>query len=56
MSTAVNNYDQAVLDMGFIRALLEAVNTIPNCAMVVAMIASDKDNMGHDREGNQATG
>ena len=48
---AASNYDQAVLDMGFIRALLEAVNTIPNCAMVVAMIASDKDNMAMTEKG-----
>ncbi len=51
--TAVSDYDQAVLDMGFVRALLEAVNNTPNCAMVVAMIASDKDNMAMTEKGSQ---
>ncbi len=51
--TAVSDYDQAVLDMGFIRAMLEAVNNTPNCAMVVAMIASDKDNMAMTEKGTQ---
>ncbi|MDE0231071.1 MAG: DUF499 domain-containing protein [bacterium] len=50
---AASDYDQAVLDMGFIRAVLEAVNTTPNCAMVVAMIASDKDNMAMTEKGLQ---
>lgn len=30
-------------DMGFLRVLLDAVNDVPNVAMVVVMIASDKD-------------
>lgn len=51
--TAASDYDQAVLDMGFIRAVLEAVNTTPNCAMVVAMIASEKDNMAMTERGAQ---
>ncbi len=51
--TAVNDYDQAVLDMGFVRALLEAVNNTPSCAMVVAMIASGKDNMAMTEGGTK---
>ena len=51
--TAASDYDQAVLDMGFIRALLEAVNNTPNCAMVIAMIASEKDNMAMNDVGAQ---
>ena len=50
---AVNDYDQAVLDMGFIRAVLEAVNNTPNCAMVVAMIASEKDDMAMTEGGTR---
>lgn len=30
-------------DMGFLRVLLDAVNDVPNVAMLVVMIASDKD-------------
>ena len=36
---------EASKDMAFLRAFLDAVNTAPNCAAVVAMIASEKDNM-----------
>jgi len=32
-------------DMAFIRALLDTVNDVPNCSMVVVMIASDKDHI-----------
>ena len=42
---AVGNPDGAILDMAFLRALLDAVNTVPNCVCVVAMVASGKDNM-----------
>ncbi len=33
----------AIGDMAFLRALLDTVNDVPNCALVVVMIASDKD-------------
>lgn len=33
----------ALDDMAFLRALLDTVNDVPNCALVVVMIASDKD-------------
>lgn len=33
----------AVDDMAFLRALLDTVNDVPNCAVVIVMIASDKD-------------
>ncbi len=42
---AAKDQEQAALDMAFVRALLDAVNDIPNCVVVVAMIASEKDNM-----------
>ena len=41
---ACNKGEQlAVEDMAFLRALLDTVNDVPNCALVVVMIASDKD-------------
>lgn len=33
----------AIADMAFLRALLDTVNDVANCALVVVMIASDKD-------------
>ena len=42
---AASDRDGAALDMAFLRALLDVVNDVPNCAAVVVMIASDKDNM-----------
>ena len=42
---AASDPDGAALDMAFLRALLDVVNNVPNCAAVVVMIASDKDNM-----------
>ena len=42
---AASDPDGAALDMAFLRALLDVVNDVPNCAAVVVMIASDKDNM-----------
>ncbi len=43
--TAADDPDGAALDMAFLRALLDVVNDVANCAAVVVMIASDKDNM-----------
>ena len=43
----------AVLDMAFLRVLLDVVNDVPNCVAVVVMIASDKDNMAMNREGEK---
>lgn len=37
------NEKLALDDMAFLRALLDTVNDVPNCALVVVMIASDKD-------------
>jgi hypothetical protein len=37
--------DLVVQDMAFLRALLDTVNDVPNCAMVLVMIASDKENI-----------
>jgi hypothetical protein len=44
-------HDLAIKDMAFVRALLDSVNDVPNVAMVVVMIASEKDNMDLDTEG-----
>ena len=40
-----SNKDQklALDDMAFLRALLDTTNDVPNCALVIVMIASDKD-------------
>jgi len=40
--------DLAVRDMAFLRALLDTVNDVPNVAMVVVMIASERDPMHLD--------
>ena len=37
--------DEVLLDMAFLRALLDVVNDVSNCALVLVMIASDKDRM-----------
>jgi len=44
-------HDLAVRDMAFLRALLDVVNDVPHVAMVVVMIASEKDSMDLDEEG-----
>ena len=44
-AVAASDPDGSVLDMAFLRVLLDVVNDVPNCAAVVVMIASDKDNM-----------
>lgn len=41
----------ATQDMAFLRALLDSVNDVPHVAMVVVMIASDKDLMALDEAG-----
>jgi hypothetical protein len=43
--------DLAVQDMAFLRALLDSVNDVQHVAMVVVMIASDKDTMALDEAG-----
>lgn len=45
-------HDLSVKDMSFLRALLDSVNDVPQVAMVVVMIASDKDNMDLDAQGH----
>ncbi|MBT2248359.1 DUF499 domain-containing protein [Arthrobacter sp. BHU FT2] len=45
------NADLAIKDMGFLRALLESVNDVPNVAAVVVMIASESDNIDLDKAG-----
>ena len=44
-AVAAADPDGAALDMSFLRALLDVINDVDNCAAVVVMIASDKDNM-----------
>ena len=53
---AAKDQDQAALDMAFVRALLDSVNDIPNCVVVVAMIASEKDNMAMTGFGKEVRG
>ncbi len=50
---AASDPDGAVLDMAFLRVLLDVVNDVSNCVAVVVMIASDKDNMVMNREGER---
>lgn len=45
------NADLAVKDMAFLRALCDTVNDVPNVAMVIVMIASEKDSMALDAAG-----
>jgi hypothetical protein len=49
--SASDNADLAVKDMAFLRALCDTVNDVPRVAMVVVMIASDKDSMALDAAG-----
>jgi hypothetical protein len=44
-SAAADQTDLVVQDMAFLRALLDTVNDVPNCAMVLVMIASDKESI-----------
>lgn len=48
---AAKDPNGAVLDMAFLRALLDIINDVPNCAGVLVMIASDKDNMAMTNDG-----
>lgn len=49
-------HDLAIKDMAFLRALLDSVNDVPHVAMVVVMIASEKDTMDLDAEGQSRRG
>ena len=44
-AAAAEQTDLVVQDMAFLRALLDTVNDVPNCAMVLVMIASDKESI-----------
>lgn len=46
----------ALDDMAFLRALLDTVNEVPNCALVVVMIASDKDRIVLNELGQRCRG
>ena len=50
---AASDHKGAVLDMAFLRALLDVVNDVPNCAAVVVMIASEDDDMAMTDEGKE---
>jgi hypothetical protein len=52
LSESANN-DLAIKDMAFLRALLDAVNDVPNVAMVIVMIASEDDSIALDPAGQQ---
>ena len=44
-AAAAEQTDLVVQDMAFLRALLDTVSDVPNCAMVLVMIASDKESI-----------
>ena len=50
---AANDPDGALREMAFLRALLDVVNDVPNCVVVVVMIASDRDDMALNAAGTQ---
>ena len=51
---ASNHDDQlALADMAFLRSLLETVNKVDNCALVMVMIASDKDRIALNEIGTK---
>jgi hypothetical protein len=51
---ASNSDEQLALgDMAFLRALLDAVNDVDNCALVVVMIASDRDRIALNDTGRR---
>ncbi len=50
---AAADHAGAVLDMAFMRALLDVVNDVSNCAAVVVMIASENDDMALTDEGKE---
>lgn len=54
---ASNQDDKLALDdMAFLRSLLETVNKVDNCALVVVMIASDKDSIALNERGIKCQG
>jgi hypothetical protein len=44
-ASSLENDKLVVQDMAFLRALLDTVNDVPNCAMVFVLISSERDNM-----------
>ena len=50
---AASDPDGALREMAFLRALLDVVNDVPNCVVVVVMIASDQDDMALNEAGVQ---
>ena len=54
---ASNKDEQLVLaDMAFLRALLDVVNDVDNCVLVVVMIASDRDRIALNDAGERCRG
>lgn len=53
-TSATTSYKAIVDDMAFLRAILDVANDIPNVAVVVVMIASDKDNITLSDVGDKA--
>ena len=54
---ASNKDEQLVLaDMAFLRALLDVVNDVDNCVLVVVMIASDRDRIALNETGRRCRG
>ncbi|MYA16109.1 MAG: DUF499 domain-containing protein [Gammaproteobacteria bacterium] len=46
----------ALTDMAFLRALLDVVNDVDNCVLVVVMIASDRDRIALNETGQRCRG
>ena len=55
-AAAADQADLVVQDMAFLRALLDTVNDVPNCAMVLVMIASDKESIALNNLGERCRG
>ncbi|MCY4516058.1 MAG: DUF499 domain-containing protein [Acidimicrobiaceae bacterium] len=50
---SIQSEQRALDDMAFLRALLDAVNDVDNCAAVVVMIASEKDRIALNETGRK---
>ncbi|MEZ5116075.1 MAG: DUF499 domain-containing protein [Candidatus Nanopelagicales bacterium] len=51
--TGVNDPQLTAQDMGFLRALVDVVNDVPNVAMLVAMIDPEKDRISLAKDGKE---
>jgi hypothetical protein len=54
--TGANDDQLTAQDMGFIRAIVDVVNDVPNVAMLVAMIDPEKDRISLSKDGKERQG